>query len=225
MGTPERCKCRETKLHRVTDSPKAESCGSPEELIFRRNYALETVQSAQDYLLNLYARPKSLQCKLGYDSSPQCDSFQLGEMIRFFTRIRTLRLAGTIHSSSEAEQSSYEGDIANLLALYGQCPSYQINAHHRHCGVKDRLWKIVNVITCRLEHGDQGFGICLESWLKSRHESSWRRCKRPLLWPSPSSYSPSPVVFHLSSWVCRNTETEVRDMFMAVERDWSAILS
>src|SRR5215469_6497984 len=60
-----------------------------EELICRRSYLLETLESLQSHFLKLYSSTDR-QCKLGYDTSPQCDSFQLGEMLRFFQRINTL---------------------------------------------------------------------------------------------------------------------------------------
>lgn len=51
--------------------------GIEEELQTRRSYVLDAVLSLQDHLLSLYTS-RSRQCKLGYDTSPQCDSFQLG---------------------------------------------------------------------------------------------------------------------------------------------------
>ena len=56
-----------------------------EELLCRREYLLETIGSVQNYFVNLYTFQPN-QCRLGYDTSPACNSFQLGEMIRFFAR-------------------------------------------------------------------------------------------------------------------------------------------
>ncbi|MCJ1304805.1 hypothetical protein MMC08_007618, partial [Hypocenomyce scalaris] len=53
--------------------------GLEEELAYRRACVLDTINSLQNHFLALYTS-KQRQCKLGYDSSPQCDSFQLGEM-------------------------------------------------------------------------------------------------------------------------------------------------
>ncbi|KAL1598915.1 hypothetical protein SLS60_008060 [Paraconiothyrium brasiliense] len=53
--------------------------GVEDELIQRREYILETINSLQSHFLKLYTSGER-QCKLGYDTSIQCDSFQLGEM-------------------------------------------------------------------------------------------------------------------------------------------------
>lgn len=49
-----------------------------EELAYRRERILETIQSAQSWALTLYTS-RERQCRLGYENSPQCDSFQLGK--------------------------------------------------------------------------------------------------------------------------------------------------
>ncbi|KAI9838073.1 MAG: hypothetical protein M1819_006228 [Sarea resinae] len=121
------------------DLPK----GLEAELLYRRESLLDTVNSLQKHFLNLYTS-KDRQCKLGYDSSPQCDSFQLGEMIRFFTRVGTLRLQGTIFDTQGPQY--YPGDIKTLLKTLRQCPSYQINPNHAHCGLRTRIEPVLNVL-------------------------------------------------------------------------------
>ncbi|KAI9745368.1 MAG: hypothetical protein M1835_002604 [Candelina submexicana] len=95
------------------------------ELSYRRECILGTINSLQLHFLQLYTS-KARQCKLGYDSSAQCDSFQLGEMVRFFTRMGTIRMRGLIYDASEAAEP-YDGDIQQLLENLRQCPSYQID--------------------------------------------------------------------------------------------------
>ncbi|KAJ4291983.1 hypothetical protein N0V90_009881 [Kalmusia sp. IMI 367209] len=82
--------------------------GVEDELIQRREYILETINSLQSHFLKLYTSGER-QCKLGYDTSVQCDSFQLGEMVRFFTRLGTLRLQGTIYDNTEP--TYHTGDV------------------------------------------------------------------------------------------------------------------
>ncbi|KAI7068001.1 hypothetical protein KC339_g15177 [Hortaea werneckii] len=67
-----------------------------DELALRRDCVLETIQSLQSYFLRLYAS-RDRQCRLGYDSSPQCDSFQLGEM--------NIKLTGTTHTAALGQGS------------------------------------------------------------------------------------------------------------------------
>jgi hypothetical protein len=61
--------------------------GMEDEMIQRREYILETINSLQAHFLRLYTSGER-QCKLGYDTSLQCDSFQLGEMVRFLPQDR-----------------------------------------------------------------------------------------------------------------------------------------
>ncbi|KAG7140693.1 hypothetical protein HYQ46_007937 [Verticillium longisporum] len=51
------------------------------ELQHRREAILNTIASVQRHFLALYSS-RDRQCKLGYDSSSACDSFQLGQMLK-----------------------------------------------------------------------------------------------------------------------------------------------
>lgn len=127
---------------------------------------LQHIASLQDYFLRLYSS-REIQCKLNYDSSPQCDSFQLGEMIRFFTRKGTLSLQNTFVGSYEGT-SSFNGDIGELLKTLKECPSYQIDRNHAHCGLRSRI--IPRLAHMRLW---TEVGICLSCWKKTRADYSW----------------------------------------------------
>ena len=100
-------------------------------MIQRREYILDTLQSIQTHFIKLYTLGER-QCKLGYGSSIQCDSFQLGEMMRFFHRVDTFPLRGSIFNPDGTTQ--YQGDIERLIDALRQCPEYQIDANHKHCG-------------------------------------------------------------------------------------------
>ncbi|EMC92268.1 hypothetical protein BAUCODRAFT_283864 [Baudoinia panamericana UAMH 10762] len=181
-----------------------------EELAFRRECVLETIQSLQTYLLGLYTS-RERQCKLGYDSSAQCDSFQLGEMIRFFARIGTLRLQGAILETDEPHPQ-YDGDIQNLVDLLRQVPEYQIDRNHTHCGLRTRIMPLLDMIR------DCCFyvGVCPDCWHADRAQYAWIESKRPLLWKRQS--------FSLRAYLSRghgSRHAELRDMFLATERDWS----
>lgn len=56
-----------------------------EELAYRRECILETIQSTQSWALALYTS-RERQCRLGYDNSAQCDSFQLGKSSKGYLR-------------------------------------------------------------------------------------------------------------------------------------------
>ncbi|TKA57843.1 hypothetical protein B0A55_12219 [Friedmanniomyces simplex] len=98
-------------------------CRIEEELAYRRECVLETVQSLQSYFLGVYAS-RERQCKLGYDSSAQCDSYQLGEMVRFFVRCGTLKLQGGVIDNHEPTEP-FAGDATFLLDTLRQVPEEQ----------------------------------------------------------------------------------------------------
>jgi hypothetical protein len=149
----------------------------PDELRYRRECILNTLNALQLHFLKLYTS-KRRQCKLGYDSSPQCDSFQLGEAIRFFTRIGTLRLQGLIFGLSEdggdnervhAAEHQPIGDIESLIAAMKQAPSYQIDSNHRYCGVRARLIPALEHVEALLPSA----GLCLKCWASDRNGYAW----------------------------------------------------
>lgn len=178
-----------------------------EELAFRRECILDTIQSLQSHFLGLYTS-RSRQCKLGYDSSAQCDSFQLGEMIRFFTRTGTLRLQGTLLGATD-EPGPYEGDLFALLESFAQVNEYQIDRFHSHCGIRTRLLPLLDYLHAAILKTS----ICLECADKDRQEYSWIDAKRPLLWKRET--------FVPKDQGCLKKHASFRELFMANERDWS----
>ena len=178
-----------------------------EELEHRRKCVLETIQSLQSYFLALYTS-RERQCKLGYDTSTQCDSFQLGEMMRFFTRIGTLQFRGTLVGSKD-RVTPYTGDLNALLDTLRQAPEYQIDKNHMHCGIRQRILPLLDLLQECLQY----VGICHDCWLETRVESAWINCNRPLLWKRQS--------FRLRGQGHHDRHTSVRALFTANERDWS----
>lgn len=179
-----------------------------EELTIRRDSILDTFQSLQALFLRLYTS-RERQCKLGYDSSGQCDSFQLGEMIRFFTKSSTLKLQGTIFDTTEPPVP-FEDDIFNLIDALRQVPEYQIDRNHSHCGIRTRLIPILDLITESLYH----VGICSECWSQNRLEHAWMEGKPPLTWKKQTH--------RLRNLGHRDVHANVRSLFTATDRDWSS---
>lgn len=131
------------------------------ELAYRRACVLRAIASIQNQYLQLYSS-KERQCKLGYGSSSACDSFQLGEMVKFLTRKGLLSLvpfqASSPYDSDYIWPDAYSGDIEYLIGLLRQCPSYQIDSHHGHCGLRTKLLPALDFVkTCI----DTGLGIKL----------------------------------------------------------------
>ena len=196
--------------------------GIEEELLFRRDCILETIQSIQAHFLAQYTT-RERQCRLGYDSSAECDIYQLGQMIRFFKKIGTLDLAGTIIPSPSDDDNAtiaepYSGDLIDLIDSLRQCPEYQINEYHKHCGLRTRLMPLLDMLEFSLTE----VGICMPCWTECRHEYAWTRVKRPLVWKKDSAgagmveaYRNRQAQRHLVKHL------DTRDMFMARERIWS----
>ncbi|KAF2995270.1 hypothetical protein E8E13_004115 [Curvularia kusanoi] len=202
--------------------------GLEDEMIQRREYVLETINSLQAHFLKLYTSGDR-QCKLGYDTSLQCDSFQLGEMIRFFTKVDTLRMQGKIYDSTEP--TYYQGDIERLLSTLRQTPSYQINSNHAHCGLRVRIMPLLDMLQDYLNQnsGNSDVGICGDCWSALRSEYAWSVAKRPIIWTvprhlgTPRASTPNGAAKrqHNSPGGCLGRHLQVRDLFMAVERNWT----
>ncbi|KAH7071672.1 hypothetical protein FB567DRAFT_564489 [Paraphoma chrysanthemicola] len=205
--------------------------GVEDEMIQRREYILETINSLQAHFLKLYTSGER-QCKLGYDTSLQCDSFQLGEMVRFFHKIDTVRLQGKIYDNTEP--TYYLGDVDRLLLSLRQCSNYQVDSNHSHCGLRSRLLPLLDLIQnqLNLETGSLDIGICADCWTHRRSEYAWKLAKRPVMWAHPSSLTGNRSLANgftrkqsghkRDSSSCLSKHVAVRDLFMAVERDWTS---
>lgn len=156
------------------------------ELAYRRACVLRTIASIQNQFLQIYSS-KERQCKLGYDSSSSCDSFQLGEMVKFLTKKGLLSLVPFQAVSPDDPDylwpEAYTGEIDYLIGLLRQCPSYQIDKYHGHCGLRTKLLPALDYIKSCM---DTGLGIRLtrsttgpsfESWIPeespTRKRSFW----------------------------------------------------
>lgn len=148
--------------------------GIEEELVFRRDCILSTLSSLQHYFLQLYTS-RERQCKLGYDSSAQCDSFQLGEMVRFFSRKGTLNLQSAM--SEHAGHDPYSGNIQILIGKFQQAPEYQLDQNHTHCGLRSRLLPILRHIEALGQ-----VGVCLRCWTINARSESWLKNPGGRIW-------------------------------------------
>ncbi|KAH7406950.1 hypothetical protein DE146DRAFT_607834 [Phaeosphaeria sp. MPI-PUGE-AT-0046c] len=203
--------------------------GVEDEMIQRREYILETINSLQAHFLKLYTSGER-QCKLGYDTSLQCDSFQLGEMVRFFHKIDTVRLQGKIYDNTEP--TYYLGEIERLLVSLRQCSNYQVDSNHAHCGLRSRLLPLLDLILNQisLETGSLDIGICSDCWTHHRVEYAWHLAKRPVLWAHPRSLTSNRSLANghrrkghqRTPSSCLTRHVAVRDLFMAVDKDWTA---
>ena len=152
----------------VSHNPQARVTeATADELLCRREHLLETLSSIQKHFIALYAS-RQPQCKLGYGSSPHCDSYQLGEIVRFFSRKGLLRIESAFAASSEAESELYVGNVEDIIARLRECTSYQIDGYHQHCGLRTKLMPILDSIWPLNQ-----VWICLDCWKKDKSRESW----------------------------------------------------
>lgn len=128
---------------RITDTP------TTEELQYRRECILNTLASIPRHFLALYSS-RTRQCKLGYDSSAACDSYQLGEMFKFFVNKNLLFLVDFSPGSLDRIADTALTPVDGILAALRQVPSYQIDAHHRNCGLRTRILPVLEFVTALL---------------------------------------------------------------------------
>ena len=175
-----------------------------EELLCRRQYVLETISSLQSHFIALYAS-RQPQCKLGYDSSPQCDSFQLGEMVRFFTRKGLLHLQSTF--AEPTDNLTYSGSMLGLLNTLRECPTYQVDRNHTHCGLRSRFYPALECIKPISQ-----VGLCLHCWKDGK--DSWLESPTGGMW---SLFAPT---LRPPSESCRD-HLSFKAMYTAEKRDWT----
>lgn len=139
-----------------------------DELLHRREVILNTIASVQNHFLRQYSS-RERQCKLGYDSSPACDSYQLGEMVKFLTHKNLLHFVSFSYTDFPP---LYNGDIEQLINTLRQCPSYQIDKNHAHCGLRTRLLPALEYIQSMTSGS---IGLNRQGWKVNRDEQSWAR--------------------------------------------------
>lgn len=144
------------------------------ELRHRRECILNTVASVQRHFLRLYSS-RDRQCKLGYDSSAACDSFQLGQMLKFLTSKELLHLVDFGPASLDAVPDTSRLDLEELVATLKQCPSYQVDRHHTNCGPLIRIKPIMDYLGTMLSA--DVVGISHADWTRRRADVSWAEPK------------------------------------------------
>jgi hypothetical protein len=98
---------------------------------------------------------RQFQCRGGFNNASQCDLFQLGQMIRFFSmRAKTIFFGSTLidpdfsaapedeHTVGESRSDQASGppsDITAIIASVKQYPDYPIDEAHTGCGVRRRI--------------------------------------------------------------------------------------
>lgn len=176
-----------------------------EELQHRHDCVLKTIDSLQMHFFGLYTS-KITQCKMFYGDSPQCDSFQLGEMIKFFSKKGLMSISSSFAPSTAAIDAP--DNAMTILGRLQECPSYQIDQNHGRCGLRTKLL----VPLSRLNPRGQ-VGLCLVCWRANRHAESWLESPPSKEW----AFSPNIPL----RWEQCKEHRAVKEMYTADLRDWT----
>ncbi|KAI0385637.1 hypothetical protein F5Y04DRAFT_246325 [Hypomontagnella monticulosa] len=144
--------------------------GLEQELQFRRQSILNTIASVQRHFLKLYTS-RGRQCKLGYDSSAACDSYQLGEMFKFLTNKNLMFLVDFSPGSLDSIADTSLLQIDGILTTLRQCPSYQIDKNHTNCGLRTRVLPILDFIQGLLS--SNSIPLTRATWKSNRQAAAW----------------------------------------------------
>ena len=252
---------------------------SPEEIYYRRQCVLNTITDLQAHFLRVYggmedigsAKPSSnnrslgaafmtsapallqsrqFQCRGGFNNASQCDLFQLGQMIRFFSmRAKTIFFGSTlidpdfsvtpedeytVGDSGNDQPPGPRSDITAIIASIKQYPDYPIDEAHTGCGVRRRIMPALECLE-KFAWDDRGLlGIT-----PAVSDSPGSDSSIPLKWISWAdllhrkhmvdvSFARVTAVYYPSApsknQITRSTPQEElgRLLFTAARRDWSA---
>ncbi|KXX73828.1 hypothetical protein MMYC01_201199 [Madurella mycetomatis] len=192
------------------------------ELQHRRDCILNTIASVHRHFVQLYTS-RTRQCTLGYDSSASCDSYQLGEMIKFLVSRDLLFLVDFSSKSMDSIQDYATVDIVHVLATLRQCPNYQIDTNHHNCGLRTRILPILDHIQAMLSSNI--VSISRPAWSKDREAASWQQ-------PEGGADKHEPREFRFTRSVARDqrlryegsmaVDRMAKALFTADRWDWTA---
>ncbi|KAK6202015.1 hypothetical protein LQW54_009147 [Pestalotiopsis sp. IQ-011] len=144
--------------------------GIEQELQYRRECVLNTIASVPRHFVSLYIS-RARQCKLGYDSSAACDSYQLGETIKFLSTKNLFFLVDFSPNSLNLIADTSMLHIDTILATLRQCTAYQIDKHHTNCGLRTRMMPILDFLKALLS--TSSVPLSRLPWRNDRQRIAW----------------------------------------------------
>lgn len=127
-------------------------------------------------------------------------------MIRFLTRKGTINIRNAFVATEEP--STHLGDVHTILDRLRECPSYQLDKNHFHCGLRTRLLPLLNTLW-----PDGQAGVCLRCWNNNRAQESWLENPTRGKWVLQKAAS--------RRWEICKQHVIVKAMYTAEERDWT----
>ena len=142
-------------------------------------------------------------------------------MIKFLKKNNIVKLGPVLTGQDETEP--YAGDIEKIMEIFKSCPIYRMDEFHSHCGLRTRLLPLVEQLDPYLRSNSPvGIGICGDCWKANRNKYAWSEVKRPVAWSAPvPRIATHTSVRGAGTDACLGAHARLRDMFMAVDRDWT----
>lgn len=122
------------------------------------------------HFVSLYIS-RARQCKLGYDSSAACDSYQLGETIKFLSTKNLFFLVDFSPNSLNLIADTSMLHVDTILATLRQCTAYQIDKHHTNCGLRTRMMPILDFLKALLS--TSSVPLSRLPWRNDRQRIAW----------------------------------------------------
>lgn len=106
-------------------------------------------------------------------------------MIKFLTKKQLLHLVPLQAVSPEDDEyiwpEAYMGDVDALIGILRQCPSYQIDKNHTHCGLRSKILPCLDYVKSCVDSGlgvrlvplRNGEGCSFDSWGASEDVDSY----------------------------------------------------
>ena len=123
------------------------------ELRHCRECVVNTLASVPRHFIRIYSSHGGssgggmVQCQRGYESSPACDVFQLGQLVRFLVRKGLVYIFDFGPSSFTGLSDSSLVNASELVALLKECPGYhQLDRRHASCGPRAKLEPILGFL-------------------------------------------------------------------------------
>lgn len=151
----------------------------------------------------------------------QCDSFVLGEFVKFLARVGYLKFTSML----SAPEAVYECNkhMSTILAKLRECPSYQIDQFHSHCGPKKHLLAGLGYIESLLK--GSGAGVCYECLedTGANVEPLWMETKPPLMANLPFDATHELRLqrdVHRVHHARQDSSSHASEVFLAREKIW-----
>ena len=116
----------------------------------------------------------------------------------------------SVFDPAPEDHEPYNGNLDDIVTKLMECPSYQIDSNHTHCGLRTRLMSILEGL--RSPRPFRQVGLCLECWRRDKSKESWLENPVGGLWTN--------VGKGFSGRSCED-HNEIKAMYTATKRDWT----